>query len=635
MKTKSLKTRIMILLLIIGIIPVLTTVTYNYFSNSSTFDKIQNEQQNIINNALSEQLATEVADAKQLAINIAQQPNLRINDEKYWKSMEQMLDQQIQSLQIVDPAGEAIFQGAHKINMNNYWKQALAGEGWSGFEQMKGSLYLSIYTPIVKSGKIIGALHIHLEDEYMSSLQAMFPEAVISLADKNGSIKISSNKDYYGKRFEKVSQEKVVHSKNETARTITSYIPLGEYIAGSEEILVVEQSIATMMETLESHVNMGGVILLSTIIIAVIIAIFYSRSLTIPLIQTSKMMKLLSKGDLTKRIEDHNRKDEVGQLMTAMKQMQNNLHDTLADVTHASIVVSDKSTVLAQSTQQVSLGAQAINETMESLSYGIEKQTRDITDVGEFVTGFTDSLQQTSMQGRELESLSANIRKLSTNGTDRLTQSNQQIAETYQIMEQSIAKMNDLGENVVQINAFVSIIEEVANQTNLLALNASIEAARAGEHGKGFAVVADEVRKLAEQVASSVTQITTIVTTIQSSSKDVSQSLEQGFTKMDESTQQLASTSELFEEIEQSINEMAFNIQNVMSRLEGVASEGQEIQSSMQAIAAVTEETAASVEETTAMVIQTNTTIEDVAEASEELSKLAEQLNNVVGKYQI
>ncbi|MER2000352.1 MAG: methyl-accepting chemotaxis protein [Lysinibacillus sp.] len=635
MNTKSLKTRLMVILLLVGIIPVLTTVTYNFFSTSKTFETIQTEQQNLIDQALAEQLAIEVKNAQQLAQNIADQPTIEIDSKSYWKSVEQMLNDQVNSLQVMRTNGDVIYQGAHSINDNAYWQQALAGNSWSGFEPIKGTLYLSVYVPITQEDKTAGAVHIHLEHEYMQSLQAMFPESVISIADSSGAIKVSTSEDNINGKIENFDEKKVVTVKDEEARTLTSYVPLSSYVDESKETLVIEQSIATTMSTMEKNIDMGGFILISTIIIAVIVALFYSRTLTIPLIRTSKLMNVLSSGDLTKRIEDHNRQDEIGQLMTDMKQMQNNLHNTIAEVRQASQVVLGESAVLAESTEQVSIGTNAITETMESLTQGVEKQTHEIGDVREFMQTFSENLQKTTTQGRQLGALSDRIRQLSSDGTEQLQVSNEQIGQTHKIMQQSIEKMNDLGQNVVQINSFVSIIEDVANQTNLLALNASIEAARAGEHGKGFAVVADEVRKLAEQVGLSVTEITNIVSTIQASSHEVTNSLQQGFKTMDNGTQQLTSTSTLFVEIEQSVTQLANYILSVIEHLESVASEGQEINHSMGEIAAITQETAASVEETTAMIVQTNVTISDVAKASNELAKLADQLNEVVGKYKI
>ncbi len=60
---------------------------------------------------------------------------------------------------------------------------------------------------------------------------------------------------------------------------------------------------------------------------------------------------------------------------------------------------------------------------------------------------------------------------------------------------------------LANIDAFSSIIDQIAAQTKLLALNAAIEAARAGEHGRGFAVVAEEVGRLANQTATQTAQI--------------------------------------------------------------------------------------------------------------------------------
>jgi methyl-accepting chemotaxis protein len=52
-----------------------------------------------------------------------------------------------------------------------------------------------------------------------------------------------------------------------------------------------------------------------------------------------------------------------------------------------------------------------------------------------------------------------------------------------------------------RIGEVMKLIHDIAAQTNLLALNATIEAARAGAAGKGFAVVASEVKTLANQTA--------------------------------------------------------------------------------------------------------------------------------------
>jgi len=186
-----------------------------------------------------------------------------------------------------------------------------------------------------------------------------------------------------------------------------------------------------------------------------------------------------------------------------------------------------------------------------------------------------------------------------------------------------------------EITKLVGVIKDIADQTNLLALNAAIEAARAGEHGKGFSVVANEVRRLAEQVSLSVEDITFIVRNIQSESTFMTDSLQSGYKEVEKGTNQIKSTGETFEKINQALLEMTKGVQFISGNLSMIEDNSDEINHSIEEIATVSEGAAAGIEQTAASVQQTSSSMEQVATSSDRLAKSAETLFKQVGRFKI
>ncbi|MFK0297837.1 methyl-accepting chemotaxis protein [Brevundimonas sp. NPDC090276] len=79
------------------------------------------------------------------------------------------------------------------------------------------------------------------------------------------------------------------------------------------------------------------------------------------------------------------------------------------------------------------------------------------------------------------------------------------------IVRDAVEAMNAIEQSSAQIGNIIGVIDEIAFQTNLLALNAGVEAARAGDAGRGFAVVASEVRALAQRSAEAAKEIKTLI----------------------------------------------------------------------------------------------------------------------------
>jgi methyl-accepting chemotaxis protein len=195
------------------------------------------------------------------------------------------------------------------------------------------------------------------------------------------------------------------------------------------------------------------------------------RSITRPLAAAVDMLTHISEGDLTRSVAISST-DELGQMLSAMTKMQDNLRRTLQQVSVASA--------------NVAAGSDRLSANADQLSQGSTEQAASAAETTASMEQMAASVQQNAENSQQTE-------KIASASSERAQASGEAVLRTVRSMKEIAQK--------------VSIIEEVARRTDLLALNAAVEAARAGEHGKGFAVVASEVRKLAERSQTAAAEI--------------------------------------------------------------------------------------------------------------------------------
>jgi methyl-accepting chemotaxis protein len=225
----------------------------------------------------------------------------------------------------------------------------------------------------------------------------------------------------------------------------------------------MQQSTKENQEAFAVGRRAAAVFLILALIVAPLIGISVTRSITIPIRQVVEHAERIAAGDLTKEVTVTN-KSETGQLQQAMHDMSRKLSGIIRDVREGSAAV-------ASAAQQVSASSQ-------NLSQGTSEQAASVEEMSSSLEQMNASITQNADNSRQVEQAAAK-------GASSAEESGNAVKETVDAMKQIAAK--------------TSVIEEIAYQTNLLALNAAIEAARAGDQGRGFAVVAVEVRKLAER----------------------------------------------------------------------------------------------------------------------------------------
>jgi len=203
-------------------------------------------------------------------------------------------------------------------------------------------------------------------------------------------------------------------------------------------------------------------IMVIILIIGVVLGTIISRSITSSIKMGLKIAQNISNGILHRQREV-SRKDEVGELMTALNRMNNQLK----------FIVEDISTGI----QNIALASQRMNKNATELSEAATDQAATTEEISSSIEELHANFMQNADNAEETE-------KIAIATVDGIREGNR-------ATDLASESLNDIIDRV-------SFIGDLAFQTNILALNAAVEAARAGEHGRGFAVVAAEVKKLAD-----------------------------------------------------------------------------------------------------------------------------------------
>ncbi|MGY3115689.1 methyl-accepting chemotaxis protein-1 (serine sensor receptor) [Pantoea eucalypti] len=241
---------------------------------------------------------------------------------------------------------------------------------------------------------------------------------------------------------------------------------------------LAEEGVKTNQQAYSRSITIVIATLAVTLLMIVLVWNVMRSVLIRPLRQSIEHIQHIARGDLNQPVEI-NVRNEIGELLTSLQHMQQELVRTVR-------TVRDGSDAIYTGASEISIGN-------NDLSSRTEQQAASLEQTAASMEQLTATVKQNAENARQASKLALTASETAQQGG--------------KVVDGVVTTMKEIAGSSKKIADITSVIDGIAFQTNILALNAAVEAARAGEQGRGFAVVAGEVRSLAQRSAQAAKEI--------------------------------------------------------------------------------------------------------------------------------
>ncbi len=376
------------------------------------------------------------------------------------------------------------------------------------------------------------------------------------------------------------------------------------------------------------------VIVLVAFVLAVLICVFLSRTLSRGVSDITGSLSRAARGDFTVSLTTK-RKDEFGQISVSIVDMIAGIRKLISGVKDMMKTVKNASDLVGDSTDRLIASSDEISSAIGEIEHGVTEQAEDSQDCVERINALSDQIRIVYEYTDEITKVSEDANRTITDGMKVIDDLNMKSKATEDITGAIHKDIMSLSEQTKSIGDFASIINDIASQTNLLSLNASIEAARAGEAGRGFSVVAEEIRKLADQSLEAAGQIGEIVARIQKQTGETVDSVSKASEIVASQSGSLNNTLTAFHNVNERVGVMVQNLSKITEGMEKIENTKKEAVDVIMSISAVSEQTSTNSQQVEGNAKQQREAVEELRRTVELLKGEAQQLEEAVGYLKI
>lgn len=375
-------------------------------------------------------------------------------------------------------------------------------------------------------------------------------------------------------------------------------------------------------------------VIIGLIISALAVGIAFAIALSIskPLNEVMRTMKMAENGDLTVRTRINSR-DELGQLSKSFNSMMEQISELLKETKKAIDEVSNHSVVLRENSSRTLATSDQMANATNDIAGGTLEQTVEAEKTTQKMEELAKRINIVVEKSNEVEHFSESAKDLSYKSKGIISQLVEKANLTDRITNEITQSINELSASAGKIGDLTEVITNISEQTNLLAINAAIEAARAGDKGLGFAVVADEVNKLADQSHQAALTIDNIIKVIQDKSQLSQNTAQQAHQIVNDQFQAVQLTQKALDDVIDLMDSIVARVTEVNELIRKIGAVKDDTLNSIINISSISEETSAATEEVSASAQEQKVMAKEVEDLAKELEAMANKLVGVISVF--